>query len=148
MKTISDLTNADLPIAFQLEKCCHLFPWSENTFYSNQGERYLNKKIIVDDQLVGFLICQTVVDEASLFNIAIHPDYRKQGLAKLLLKQLITELDAKQVKMLWLEVRESNTVAIALYQQLGFNEISVRKNYYPTKHGKEDAIIMAYTIAF
>lgn len=148
MKTISDLTNVDLPIAFKLEKCCHLFPWSENTFYSNQGERYLNKKIIVDDQLVGFLICQTVVDEASLFNIAIHPDYRKQGLAKLLLKQLITELDAKQVKMLWLEVRESNTAAIALYQQLGFNEISIRKNYYPTKHGKEDAIIMAYTIAF
>lgn len=148
MKKISKLINADLQAAYQLEKRCHEYPWSKITFYSNQGERYLNKKIEIDDHLVGFLICQTVLDEASLFNIAIDPNYRQQGLARSILNNLITELEAKKIKVLWLEVRESNAAAIALYQQIGFNEISIRKNYYPTKNGHEDAIIMAYNISF
>lgn len=148
MKKISKLINADLQAAYQLEKRCHEYPWSEITFNSNQGERYLNKKIEIDDHLVGFLICQTVLDEASLFNIAIDPNYRQQGLARSILNNLITELEAQKIKVLWLEVRESNAAAIALYQQIGFNEISIRKNYYPTKNGHENAIIMAYNISF
>lgn len=148
MNTISELTHTDLSAAYELEKLCHPFPWSENTFYSNQGERYLNKKLTVNDQLVGFLICQIVLDEASLFNIAIHPNFQQQGLGKLLLNNQITILTEKKVKTLWLEVRQSNTPAIKLYQQIGFNEISIRKNYYPTVSGNENAIIMAYTLSF
>ncbi|HBV40592.1 MAG TPA: ribosomal-protein-alanine N-acetyltransferase, partial [Erwinia sp.] len=55
-------------------------------------------------------------------------------------------LARRGVLTLWLEVRASNHAAIALYQQLDFNEVSVRRNYYPTAEGKEDAIIMALTI--
>lgn len=148
MKIISKLNQSDLAMAYQLEKQCHLFPWSENTFYSNQGEHYLNQKITINHQMVGFLICQMVIDEATLFNIAIDPHFRRQGLAKLLLEHLITDLESRKIKTLWLEVRKSNHHAIALYQQIGFNEITIRKNYYPTVNGSEDAIIMAYTISF
>lgn len=148
MKIISTLTEQDFNDAYTIEQSSHLIPWSEQTFRSNQGERYLNKKIVCDDQLAGFLICQKVLDEATLFNIAIAPKYRQQGLAKLLLGHLMQELENNHVKILWLEVRESNRLAINLYYQLGFNEITVRKNYYPTKQGREDAIIMAYNIAF
>ncbi|WP_392562062.1 ribosomal protein S18-alanine N-acetyltransferase [Orbus sturtevantii] len=146
MKTISTLTNNDVNEAYQIELLCHPIPWSKETFATNQGERYLNKKITLKQHLVGFLICQVVLDEATLFNIAIHPDAQKQGLASALLTQLITELEDKNIRTLWLEVRASNRAAIALYLHMGFNEITIRKNYYPTAQGREDAIIMAYTI--
>ena len=152
MKTISILNENDLAEAYQLERLCHPIPWSKETFFSNQGERYLNFKITVANKIVGFCICQQVVDEATLFNIAIHPKYRKQGLAKALLNHLIDELMAKsspyKISTLWLEVRRSNTPAIVLYQSIGFNQITIRENYYPSTDGhREDAIIMAYTLA-
>ncbi|MCO6552880.1 MAG: ribosomal protein S18-alanine N-acetyltransferase [Gilliamella sp.] len=152
MKTISTLTEHDLIETFELEQICHAIPWSKQTFFSNQGERYLNFKITINNQIVGFCICQYVADEANLFNIAIHPDFRKQGLARELLNHLIDALITIKspcpISTLWLEVRQSNTPAIKLYHTLGFNQITIRKNYYPTTNGKqEDAIIMAYTLA-
>ncbi|CDH26536.1 ribosomal protein S18-alanine N-acetyltransferase [Xenorhabdus bovienii] len=143
MKNISLLTPADLPAAFQIEQFSHAFPWSEKTFYSNQGERYLNYKITLNDQIIGFAIIQCVVDEATLFNIVIHSEHQSQGHGRALLTHLINVLPEKQINTLWLEVRSSNTSAIGLYEDLGFNEVSIRKNYYPTATGKEDAIIMA-----
>jgi len=59
------------------------------------------------------------------------------------MEHLIAELEQRGILTLWLEVRASNQQAIALYQFLGFNEVSIRRNYYPTKEGREDAIIMA-----
>lgn len=147
MKIISTLLDTDLSEAYKIETICHLMPWSQTTFNSNQGERYINKKALLNNHLVGFAICQVVLDEATLFNIAVHPDARKQGVASALLSELINELENKNIKTLWLEVRESNYSAIKLYEQIGFNEIALRKNYYPTQQGHEDAIIMAYTIA-
>ncbi|OCG23212.1 ribosomal-protein-alanine N-acetyltransferase [Gilliamella sp. wkB108] len=152
MKTISTLTALDLDEAYQLELLCHAIPWSKQTFYSNQGDRYLNLKITINHQIVGFCICQQVADEANLFNIAIHPEFRQQGLAHQLLNNLIDRLLAintpTPISTLWLEVRQSNLPAIRLYHCLGFNEITIRKNYYPTVNGQqEDAIIMAYTLA-
>ncbi|PHM22960.1 ribosomal protein S18-alanine N-acetyltransferase [Xenorhabdus ehlersii] len=143
MKNISLLTPVDLPAAFQIEQASHAFPWSEKTFYSNQGERYLNYKISQNDQIIGFAITQYVMDEATLFNIAIHPEYQSRGYGRALLAHLINILPEKQINTLWLEVRRSNQAAIRLYEEMGFNEVSIRKNYYPTAAGKEDAIIMA-----
>ncbi|OCQ50863.1 Mycothiol acetyltransferase [Photorhabdus australis subsp. thailandensis] len=143
MNNISLLTPVDLPSAFLVEKASHAFPWNEKTFFSNQGERYLNYKIAINEQLIGFAITQLVLDEATLFNIAIHPDYQGKGYGKALLEYLISILPGKGMNTLWLEVRQSNYSAIRLYEQSGFNQVSVRKNYYPTATGKEDAIIMA-----
>lgn len=143
MNSISILTSADLTAAFEIERLSHAFPWTKQTFVSNQGERYLNLKLCRDQQLVAFAVTQVVLDEATLFNLAVHPDHQRQGYGRRLLEQLIVELEQKDVITLWLEVRASNARAIALYDSLGFNEVSVRKNYYPTAQGREDAIIMA-----
>ncbi len=110
MNTISSLTTTDLAQAFEIEKRAHAFPWSEKTFASNQGERYLNYRLDVDNTLAAFAI---------------------------------RELETRDVFTLWLEVRASNAAAIALYESLGFNEATIRRNYYPTAEGREDAIIMA-----
>ncbi len=75
-----------------------------------------------------------MLDEATLFNIAVDPDYQRQGLGRALLEHLIDELEKTRRATLWLEVRASNAAAIALYESLGFNEAMIRRNYY--HHGR------------
>ncbi|ELY4097818.1 ribosomal protein S18-alanine N-acetyltransferase [Cronobacter sakazakii] len=140
---ISLLQSADLPAAFAIEQRAHAFPWSEKTFASNQGERYLNLRLDVDGKMAAFAITQVVLDEATLFNIAVDPTFQRRGLGRALLEHLIEALEARGVLTLWLEVRASNHAARALYKSLGFNEATIRRNYYPTSDGREDAIIMA-----
>lgn len=146
MNSISTLTPDDHPRAMQIERASHAFPWSDATFASNQGERYLNLKIESGGQMAGFAITQVVLDEATLFNIAIDPAFQRRGLARELLAALIARLEARGIHTLWLEVRASNQGARALYEQLGFNEVSLRRNYYPTVTGREDAVIMALPV--
>ncbi|WP_294912268.1 ribosomal protein S18-alanine N-acetyltransferase [Tatumella sp. UBA2305] len=146
MAVISFLAPEDQAQALAIEQRCHAFPWSAETFAGNQGERYLNYRIDADGKMAGFAITQIVLDEASLFNIAIDPDFQRQGLARRLLETLAEELAARGVLTLWLEVRESNLPAIALYEQLGFNQVSRRPRYYPTPTGREDALIMALVL--
>ncbi|MDT3521623.1 ribosomal protein S18-alanine N-acetyltransferase [Cronobacter sakazakii] len=143
MKMISLLQSADLAAAFAIEQRAHAFPWSEKTFASNQGERYLNLRLDVDGKMAAFAITQVVLDEATLFNIAVDPAFQRRGLGRALLEHLIEALEARGVLTLWLEVRTSNHAARALYESLGFNEATIRRNYYPTSDGREDAIIMA-----
>jgi len=95
------------------------------------------------EQVAGFAITQIVLDEATLFNIAIDPAFQRQGLGRKLLEDVIEKLEQREIVTLWLEVRASNSKAIALYESLGFNEVSVRRNYYPAAQGREDAIMMA-----
>ncbi|WP_336818384.1 MULTISPECIES: ribosomal protein S18-alanine N-acetyltransferase [unclassified Cedecea] len=143
MNTISSLTPNDLADAYAIELRSHAFPWSEKTFASNQGERYFNLRLDVDGKLAAFAVTQVILDEATLFNIAVDPAYQRQGLGKALLEHLIVELEKRDVFTLWLEVRASNVAARTLYESLGFNEATVRRNYYPAKEGREDAIVMA-----
>ena len=141
---ISPIQEKDFEQLFDIEQAAHLVPWSMGTLKNNMGERYLNLKIECNNEIVGFTICQTVLDEATLFNIAIHPNYQGQKLGFTLLNALIEQLRNKGILTLWLEVRESNQNAIRLYEKLNFNEVDIRKNYYPTPNGKrENAVIMA-----
>ncbi|HGK4674379.1 TPA: ribosomal protein S18-alanine N-acetyltransferase [Kluyvera georgiana] len=146
MNTISTLSTTDLPRAFDIERRAHAFPWSEKTFVSNQGDRYLNFQMSVDGKMAAFAITQVVLDEATLFNIAVDPAYQRRGLGRELLEHLIETLETRGVLTLWLEVRASNHAAIALYESLGFNKATIRRNYYPTAEGREDAIVMALPI--
>nr|WP_159466520.1 ribosomal protein S18-alanine N-acetyltransferase [Scandinavium goeteborgense] len=147
MNTISSLSQTDLSHALLIEQRAHAFPWSEQTLASNQGERYLNLQLTVDGEMAAFAITQIVLDEATLFNIAVDPAYQRRGLGRELLEQVIDEVEKRGVVTLWLEVRASNVAAIALYESLGFNEATIRRNYYPTAEGREDALIMALPIS-
>lgn len=141
---ISPITELDFDTLFEIEQAAHLVPWSIGTLKNNTGERYLNLKLAIEQRTVGFAICQTVLDEATLFNLAIHPDFQGKKLGQSLLEELMLQLQKKGIMTLWLEVRESNQNAIKLYEKLNFNEVDIRKNYYPTPDGKrENAIIMA-----
>ncbi|MBN6710286.1 ribosomal protein S18-alanine N-acetyltransferase [Haemophilus haemoglobinophilus] len=141
---ISCVNEQDFAELFLIEQKAHIVPWSLGTLKNNQGERYLNLKKVIDGKIVAFAICNLVLDEATLFNIAVDPEYQGQGLGKELLTELIKCLAERGIQTLWLEVRETNKKARLLYENLGFNEVDIRKNYYPLPDGKrESAVVMA-----
>lgn len=140
---ITPISSSDYERLFDIEQTAHLVPWTKGTLLNNQGEKYLNLKLSEKGQIIGFAISQIVLDEATLFNIAIDPAFQGKGYGKQLLSELILQLKDKGVATLWLEVRESNP-ARKLYDSLGFNEVDIRKNYYPTPDGgRENAVVMA-----
>lgn len=143
MPIISPLLESDMDLIFAIEQAAHSVPWSLGTLKNSQGERYHNLKISEGNHILGFAICQFVLDEANLFNIAVDPTYQGQGFGEMLLRRLISDLQEKNIATLWLEVRQSNP-AQKLYEKLGFNQVDIRKNYYPTPDsGRENAVIMA-----
>lgn len=143
MPQIFIVEECDFERLYEIEQQAHLVPWSFGTLKNNQGERYLNLKLVKDKRIIGFAICQIVLDEATLFNIAVEPAMQGKGLGKLLLNELMIQLKEKNIQTLWLEVRESNP-ARWLYEKQGFNEVDIRKNYYPMPDGRrENAVVMA-----
>ena len=92
------------------------------------------------DHLVGYVGSQSSIDESDIMNIAVHPDWRRRGIAEKLIDYLVQELKKRGSHALMLEVRVSNDPAIALYEKLGFQQVGRRKNYY--RNPKEDALIL------
>jgi ribosomal-protein-alanine N-acetyltransferase len=124
-----------------LEKICFSDPWSENSIASELENRLSYWLVALDGDIVtGYVGSQSVLGESDMMNVAVHPDYRRQGIAEALVTHLVQALREKGNHCLTLEVRASNTPAIALYEKLGFTQVGRRPNYY--RNPKEDALIL------
>ena len=124
-----------------LEKICFSDPWSENSVASELKNPLSYWLVAVENgQVAGYIGSQTVMGETDMMNVAVHPDFRRQGLGEQLVNALVAELKKRESHCLTLEVRASNAPAIALYEKLGFVEIGRRKNYY--RNPREDALIL------
>lgn len=91
----------------------------------------------------GFVRYASVLDEASIYNIAVSPSCQGRGLGRLLLGALLEKLRLEGIRICLLEVRESNRVARGLYESLGFGLDGRRKDYYSAPPGREDALLMS-----
>lgn len=124
-----------------LEKMCFSMPWSESSVASELTNPLALWIVAVEgDALCGYVGSQSVQGEADMMNIAVDPAFRRRGIARELVLELIRQLKKADVHCLTLEVRASNEAAIALYEALGFTQVGRRPNYY-TKP-KEDALIL------
>lgn len=131
----------DVSTVAQIEHQVQSHPWTVKQFQESV-ESYSSTVIEYKGKVIGFCILQPVVDEANLLLMAIDPSMQGQGLGYQLLDQSIQLLQNNPVQI-FLEVRESNTVAIGLYEKLGFHQIDIRRNYYPkASGGNENAVIM------
>ncbi|NRA55107.1 MAG: ribosomal protein S18-alanine N-acetyltransferase [Gammaproteobacteria bacterium] len=133
---------------YLIETLAQSHPMSKKIMLSCLGKRYFNSAILVDGVIAGFYIGEFVMDESSLIEICIAPDFQGQGLGRQLLQHYIAQAKTKGADSCWLEVRSSNASARKLYQALDFNEVDCRVNYYPTEKGHEDAIIMSHFMGF
>ena len=138
---IQKMNAAHVPQIAQLEKLCFSDPWSENSIASELNSRLSDWLVVTEgEQVVAYVGAQTVIDSSDMMNIAVHPDFRRRGIAEMLVAALEEQLRQRGSKMLLLEVRDSNVPAIALYEKLGFHQAGLRKNYY--RNPKEDARIL------
>ena len=141
MIELNMMTDAHVGQVAQLEKICFSTPWSENSVASELKNPLSLWLVALDGATVaGYIGSQSVEGEADMMNVAVHPDYRRKGIARELVTGLVAALADKGVHSLALEVRASNAPAIALYQQLGFVQVGRRPNYYCNP--KEDALIL------
>ena len=124
-----------------MEKLCFSDPWSEKSVASELNNP-LAFWLVADDngRVAGYIGSQTVVGESDMMNVAVHPDYRQQGIATGLIVGLVDQLRKLESHSLTLEVRASNEPAKRLYEKLGFQQVGCRKNYY--RNPREDALIL------
>lgn len=142
------MTEFDLPPVMNLENHAYEFPWSLGIMSDCLHSAYYCYVYEVDNNIQGYLIFNTVLDEMHLLNICVAPLYHNKGYGRLFLNWLLEQAREKDIKTLYLEVRASNDVAIRLYESSGFNEVGCRANYYPAKKGKEDALLFAYELLY
>ncbi len=144
--TYREIGEADLADVVAIESEVHAYPWKLGHFKDALKAGYASLLMQWSDQTIGYAIVMIVLDEAHLLNVSIAKSFQRKGLGRQLMQQVIALGQTKACKDLFLEVRESNHAAIRLYESMGFNEMSIRRNYYPADDGREDAILMGLAI--
>ena len=141
MVELIDAAERWLPAIAALERQCFSDPWSVEMLRSELPDDSHEFLLAVEgEELLGYVGLMTVLDEGYLSNVAVSPEYRRQGIAEALLTALLARARARKLSFVTLEVRAGNTPAQALYRKLGFQEVGVRRAYY--EHPKEDAVLM------
>ena len=133
----------DIPEGMAIEKQVQSHPWTKGIFKDCLRVGYLCWVCREEGAgLVGYLVQSIAVEEMHILNVCIHPDKQRRNLGTLLVQQAETFGRQGSAKKAFLEVRPGNIAAIRLYQKLGYQQVGLRKNYYPTESGREDAVVM------
>ena len=141
--TVAPAQEGDLTALAQVEAACFSRPWSRESLaaeWEKPGSLLLVARL--EGQVAGYAGLQTVLDEGSITNVAVLPEFRRRGAARALLEELLARGKAMDLAFLTLEVRASNAPAIALYTGLGFQEDGRRRGYYEAP--REDALLFTY----
>ncbi|MFM1870321.1 MAG: ribosomal-protein-alanine N-acetyltransferase [Pseudomonadota bacterium] len=144
----------DLDEVIEVESLSHQSTWTKGNFVDslNAGYwAYCLRRLAEDDEdpdeLIAYCVLLPSVNELELLNITVHPDYRKKGYAQKILEIMEDLALSRSMESIFLEVRYGNQPAKNLYQKFGFEQVGLRKDYYPLiSGGREDAIIMKKTL--
>ncbi len=139
---VRKMTAEDVSAVAQLDRLAFTLPWPERSFQFEVSANPASRCYVADanGQIVGAIVGWLLVDEMHIATIATHPDFRRQGIAQALLAHVL-KLSAEEGALTsFLEVRESNEGAQALYRKFGYEATGRRARYY--KDNDEDAILM------
>jgi [ribosomal protein S18]-alanine N-acetyltransferase len=136
----------DLDTVMQIEPTIYSHPWTRGNFSDSLNSGYSAWVLEENQTMIGYALMMLVMDEAHLLNLSIAKHQQKRGLGRYLLEHMMTIAKNHRAVNMFLEVRPSNISAIALYENIGFCEISVRRGYYPAKEGREDAVLMGLAL--
>ncbi|MBQ4105696.1 MAG: ribosomal protein S18-alanine N-acetyltransferase [Clostridia bacterium] len=125
----------------RIDSECFSNPWSEDTVSSLlKNSNACVFGALEGDLLIGYVALEWVLDEGSLTNLAVLPEFRRNGVAESLLQELLAFAESNSLQFVTLEVRASNIPAMSLYRKLGFKEVGKRLRYYSSPI--EDALLM------
>lgn len=137
----------DLDEVLAIERASFHTPWSRGAFRYELTQNRVARSLVArsDGDLAGYLCLWEIGHEIHITNLAVHPHHRRRGVARALLGLVLDEARAKNVELVFLEVRPTNVEALALYESLGFRVIGRRKGYYFDTG--EDALVMEARLA-
>ena len=143
---ILPMSFGDVPAVVRNERLSYSHPWSDGIFQDclqSGNECWLIKR---DHKVLGHGILSVAAGESHLLNVCIAPEFQGEGMGRILVEHMLKCARNKCAKRVFLEVRPSNRVAIQLYLSIGFEEIGVRKGYYPGVDGRENALVLSKTL--
>ena len=143
LPTLRAMRLDDLESVTALEAAAYEFPWTLGIFRDCLRAGYECWVLVQADVVIGYAVLSVAASEAHLLNVCIGAGQQGSGHGTRLVRRMIDLARWHHAERMFLEVRPSNTRAIALYDHIGFNEIGRRPNYYPARRGREDAIVMA-----
>lgn len=143
---LRDMVLADLDNVLAIEQRVHAHPWTRGNFMDALKSDYVCRVYEAQGKMMGYAVLMPAVDEVHLLNISIDTKYQRQGLGAALLDEMLNIARGLNMQRVILEVRPSNTAALGLYRQAGFSELAVRRGYYPAVNGREDAMVMEYSL--
>jgi ribosomal-protein-alanine N-acetyltransferase len=125
-----------------IERASYTHPWTEASLRSALGEAAGTRVAVLRSRREPWAYCvsQRAADEVQVLNLAVHPEHRRQGLGRLLLAIVLQSARRQGARTAWLEVRQSNAPALALYGSAGFEQRGVRRGYYESP--REDALLL------
>jgi ribosomal-protein-alanine N-acetyltransferase len=140
------MQTADLDAIEVIEPQIYSHPWTRGNFSDSLNAGYSCWVYEDGGAIFGYAVLMTVLDEAHLLNISIAKSHQGQSLGRKLLEHMMQIARNHGAENIFLEVRPSNTAAVRLYESMGFNEMAIRRNYYPAIVGREDAILMGMSL--
>ncbi len=147
MTVVAPLTQFRIPDAADIEKNCFSVPWSANSLREELNSPFANYfSVTVDGKFAGYGGFLSLSGEGEITRIAVLPQYRRQGLGRKLMEAMMTRARELALETVFLEVRESNTPAITLYESFGFDRVGRRPDYY--ENPREAAVLMSAPIIY
>lgn len=137
----------DLDAVMAIESTIYTHPWSNGNFADSLRAGYQCRTLWLADTLIGYFVVMVAAGEAHLLNLSVAAAHQRRGYGSLLLREAVAIARRGGARSLFLEVRPSNLGAQALYTRFGFQQIGVRRGYYPAHHGREDALVLALSLA-
>ncbi|HWP94843.1 MAG TPA: ribosomal protein S18-alanine N-acetyltransferase [Gammaproteobacteria bacterium] len=144
---IRPMREADIPALMAIERIAYEYPWTEGIFRDCLRVGYSGWVLSDAEGIVGYGLMSIAAGECHILNLCVHPALQGHGHGRHLLRHLLDTARSHGARLALLEVRPSNAPALALYRAFGFNEVGVRKGYYPAATGREDALILALDLA-
>jgi ribosomal-protein-alanine N-acetyltransferase len=138
-----EMTSADLDAVLVIEQSVQHYPWTCGQFADSLNAGHWCRADEADGELRGYAIMMPAVDEAELLTIGVAATQQRKGLGRAMLREMLELARERSMQRVFLEVRPSNTAAVALYRSAGFSEVGLRRGYYRDASGSEDALVMA-----
>jgi len=132
-----------IPAILEIEQAAYPFPWTKGMLADCLKPNYYFYAMFRQEEIIAYGIMSCILDESHILNLCVSPEYQRQGLGRKMLYWLLDIARKLQSHTVFLEVRQSNQTAQSLYEDIGFNQLGSRKEYYPDRDGREDAIIYA-----
>ncbi len=144
---VRSMLEKDLDGVIEIEREAYEFPWARGIFRDCLRVGYKCFVAEEEGELLAYAIMSVAAREAHILNLCIRPRRQGCGLGKQLLHHLLERASRAGADTMFLEVRPSNRAALLLYRSAGFCEVGCRRGYYPAAAGREDALVLAKTLA-